>query len=466
MEYKILSRGPIDLASFLENTGLDRGIVIKDVKNPYLKAVRKNLSGVAREKTIRNRIEARLASEKAILDNLSGAGQVRIHDLMKEAGISLPTCRRDIKELEKRHPGITAKIIDKPVAPVAAKAFNIDVFANPVPYDRLEFITEYDGAYFNYDRTMAWADEFLRGSYSEFIELEPGAGPGAKGVKKVIGEALELLFAAIRESNNGSKDELEEYIREGLMTHRTLQIRIARNLSQNACLYADDLGQNVLVLNNYFFGITDYLYQLADPKLIKILEECAGDDDPMAALEGRIGDENLSRIFEILQRLEEVFGKPRGGRTPEIRDFSGLYIRLNILCGLFDDKAALWPLCERLFHELSHSNEFDEPQAEIDEECECAYRDYLLYKYALTEGGTSVKRESVDAVTRMKKNFYRSSGYFKFLNTLILVGDDKLARSVIADSVISIGRRILRYIGVLRGDSLTGYGADSIRNNR
>jgi len=52
-------------------------------------------------------------------------------------------------------------------------------------------------------------------------------------------------------------------------------------------------------------------------------------------------------------------------------------------------KAVLWPLFERLFHEMGHTNFFhfealegqEAAMAEMDEECEQIYRDYLLDRF-------------------------------------------------------------------------------------
>ncbi len=92
---------------------------------------------------------------------------------------------------------------------------------------------------------------------------------------------------------------------------------------------------------------------------------------------------------------------------------------------------ALWLLCERLNHELSHSGVFnDDENEEMKEEARCVYRDLLFLKLVLLAVKNLDLKKKVDMYVKNLKNRYGSNDYYKFLYGLTGMSKNK-ARSKI-----------------------------------
>jgi len=135
-----------------------------------------------------------------------------------------------------------------------------------------------------------------------------------------------------------------------------------------------------------------------------------------AFVEGLNRHRNLSiRVARNLPQNACLYGdRMTGGKAV-------LVLNHNFVVNMED---VMWPLAERLHHELSHSDVFKEEEEELDEECECVYRDYLLYKYILSDARNKEMKEIVDDYMDRMNNRYRSNAYFRFLRSLLELNDE------------------------------------------
>ncbi|MGB2661454.1 MAG: DnaJ domain-containing protein, partial [Candidatus Omnitrophota bacterium] len=252
------------------------------------------------------------------------------------------------------------------------KCFNIGRSPGErISYQDLEFLEEYDGVYFGSDTRYdenTLSDEFMPYRLFKFtIERGESAYLVRETLARALGRFRNAAMASMNSVGFGPEDDRNDEVAElvnalfnDIKRHRGLLVRLARNLPWDSALFEIG-GANVLVFSEEFFK-----------------------------------DAMLGYYF------------PHG------------YIETPPGWDNGEACTSLWPLCERLNHELSHSGKFkDDRNEELKEEARCVYRDYLFLKFILRSRNNRKLKDKVDLYMKNLKNRYGSNEYFKFLNGLV-----------------------------------------------
>ncbi|MBD3425916.1 MAG: hypothetical protein GF409_01640 [Candidatus Omnitrophica bacterium] len=99
--------------------------------------------------------------------------------------------------------------------------------------------------------------------------------------------------------------------------------------------------------------------------------------------------------------------------------------------GLENKYISIWLLCERLNHELSHSDKYkDSIEEELKEEAKCVHRDYFFLKYIFLSPMNGELKNRVELYVKNLKDRYGSNGYFRFLYSLIPMNEREVRAAI------------------------------------
>lgn len=323
------------------------------------------------------------------------------------------------------------------------KGHNALIAAESITYEQLTFDSSYAGlslATDDIDESALGNVEYV----SQIIRQSPDSGIGALCLKQVIAETLSTLIIIGRATDA----KLYKYMIEGLKRHDGIRIMVSTNLPQNSAIYkipsGPDAGDVVLVFNREFIETIAGTWMTKNPLDASFAK---------MAWRNRIARQRRALEVEIRAHDNKTL-KPEAAkwwfpsydrlRTTEFKiRAEGLERQTASLAGSFDAEcdfmrvsAILWPLGERLFHELSHSDEFKEEPAEVDEECECVWRDHLLYKQILANPDFFRFKLMVDGWTSSWDNAFRSNRYFAFLKHLCALENEATIKQHIRAMVL------------------------------
>ncbi|MGD2279557.1 MAG: transglutaminase domain-containing protein, partial [Candidatus Omnitrophota bacterium] len=234
-----------------------------------------------------------------------------------------------------------------------------------VSYQDLEFLPEYDGVCIGFDKRYYGKTMEETFNPGRFLEFKKKKGEHALLVHDTLARALglfrDMLISSLSDEKRADEAmELYDAFWNDVRRHRGLLIRIASNLPWDSALLETG-GIPVLVFNEEFFkdAILGYYFPHEyDP------------EDPDARNEHRY--------------------------------------------------TSLWPLCERLNHELSHSGLFkDDKLEEMKEEAGCIYRDLLFLKIILLAESNLDMKGRVDKYMENLHDRYGSNNYYEFLYSLV-----------------------------------------------
>jgi len=324
------------------------------------------------------------------------------------------------------------------------KSFNVELSGAGVPYDQLEFLPEYDG--------VTLMSDGFSGDFRTLFAVSQDHGALAENMRTILASGMALLTErAVVVQDQEICRTLCEGIMLGIQRHNGLVIRVAKNLPQNSCLFSDAANnRNVLVFNEEFLSDVTARYM----EVLKLLDEAnqflmrgmmgfmqaealgsrADECTKVALAEGML----LNRlgagrgVMDVLRLMAQMYKTREADKELLIARLMGSAEEIGEIPS---PDTFLWPLAERLNHEIcSHSQEFGEPEAEFEEECECVYRDLLLLKYALMSDEKLDK--SVRYNMKHRREQYRSTEYYRFLYQLAEAPAESDVRSLIRAYVL------------------------------
>ncbi|NQT06256.1 MAG: HEAT repeat domain-containing protein, partial [Candidatus Omnitrophica bacterium] len=300
-----------------------------------------------------------------------------------------------------------------------AKGFDFELSGERVPYGTLDMVDKYDGVMFMFKEDLEDLD----------IRVESGITAKGEELANVLADAYSLLKRLMSDlEDRDMAESLFGSLHESVKKHhkgKTLIVKVASNLPQNSCLYegGGPNGESVLVLNEEFAETTkhNYLFR-AYPDLADIYGRTLdfmslGARVARASLLGEMAsgrwDAELARIGGRVGRYFAEFGAKKGA-------FAGI----KKMAGTLSPEAALYPMCERLNHEFRHSSKFGDYEYELKDEINSVFGDYMLLKYVLLARQNRRLKKDVSKYTRTVKRRFHSGQYYKFLYSLVSLGND------------------------------------------
>jgi hypothetical protein len=272
------------------------------------------------------------------------------------------------------------------------KTFGFNERDKVKPYNELTILPEYGGLYL----------KIVKGQPDElYIKINPHlAGYLSDSLSDAVKSVMELIYRAVNAADSDEARGVGRLYSKNITKYyygKQLIIEVARDLGCNSALYERG-AYIVLVLDESLAKSSIFASMIYD------------------------GQENVGAEEEEDEREKAL--REAIGEAVEEAEKSSL-------------DAALWPLAERIFHELIHSRIFEDEDIKRRDQARCVFANYLLLKRVLYAPQNAQLRADVEE--RMASegygfgSLYGSNEYFKYLKGLVELDDAEAWRRISED---------------------------------